>query len=243
MASRRFSPNYTVREGANQFRFHVSSLTALSRANQLLTKERDTIEWIKTFEPGDVFYDIGANVGAFTIYAAVSRRAMVYAFEPAFHNFYLLNRNIILNDLHCVHPFNLAFSDEDKKEKIFMKTVLDGDAGVNLGESVDCNRVAFVPAYAQTVLGYALDSFVERFDSDFPNHIKIDVDGLEPDIIRGAAKTLSDPRLKSLLIEIDEGDPENMEMVRRIEDVGFTARKSELAHYQAVSFINYIFTR
>lgn len=239
----RLRPTYSVRDGSHEFRFQALSFTSLTRARSLLTKERDTIQWIDSFEPGDVFYDIGANVGTYSIYAAVARKVRVYAFEPAFHNFYLLNRNVILNELHDVQPFNLAFSDENKREQIFMKTTLDGDAGVNLGESVDCNREAFDPAYAQVILAYALDDFIDRFGAEFPNHIKIDVDGLEPEIIRGAAATLADSRLRSLLIEVDESDPANTEMIEQIVGAGFRATKSNLARYQAATFINYVFTR
>ena len=56
--------------------------------------------------------DIGANVGAYTIYAAVSKDIPVYAFEPAFHSYYLLNRNIALNGLTDVKAYNLALSGE-----------------------------------------------------------------------------------------------------------------------------------
>ena len=243
LATRRLRSTYTVRSEGNEFRFHAASLTSLDRANNLLIKERDTIEWIDGFGPDEVFYDIGANVGAFSIYAGVARKMKVYAFEPAFHNFYLLNRNIILNDLSEVKPFNLAFSDTNKREQIFMKTAIAGDAGVNLGESVDCNRESFEPAYTQAILAYSLDSFIEHYEVDFPTHIKIDVDGLEPHIIQGAAKTLADSRLRSLLIEIDENDPTNSAMMDRIVAEGFKAKKSPLAHYQAGAFINYIFSR
>jgi FkbM family methyltransferase len=239
----RFPTTWTVRDGGHEFRFHVSSVTALDRARMLLSKERDTIEWIRSFAPGDVFWDIGANVGAYSIYAGVARKARVYAFEPAFHNFYLLNRNILLNGLHDARAFNLAFADAEKMDRIFMKTAIDGDAGVNLGQSTDCNRERFEPAYAQPILAYTIDSFIERFGADCPNHVKLDVDGLEPEIIAGASRTLADPRLRSLLIEVDESDPGNRAMVERIAAAGFRLAKSPLARYQAATFINYLFTR
>lgn len=48
------------------------------------------------------------------------------------------------------------------------------------------------------------DSFIEKFQPDFPTHIKIDVDGIKDKIVQGAPKTLADPRLKSVSIELDE---------------------------------------
>jgi hypothetical protein len=56
------------------------------------------------------------------------------------------------------------------------------------------------------VLVYSVDDFIERFASAFPTHIKIDVDGLETQILAGSRRTLADPSLKSVLVEVDERD-------------------------------------
>jgi hypothetical protein len=53
------------------------------------------------------------------------------------------------------------------------------------------------------MVGYSVDAFIETYRPEFPNHIKIDVDGIENRIISGAVKTLADVRLKSLLVELD----------------------------------------
>ena len=58
------------------------------RARTLLTKEPETIEWINTFSDKDVFWDIGANVGVYTLYAAL-RNIAVLSFEPSPSNYYL----------------------------------------------------------------------------------------------------------------------------------------------------------
>jgi FkbM family methyltransferase len=236
-------PTYTVTDGTFEYAFFVPSARALSRAISLFQKEPDTIEWINGFAAGDTFYDVGANVGAFTIYAACRKNVRVYAFEPAFHNYYLLNKNIKLNKLDQVRAFNLAFSNTSRWDRIFLKTTADGDAGVNLGESVDHTKTGFEPTYVQPVFSSTLDDFLIQHGDDFPNHIKIDVDGREPEIIEVADQTLRDPRLKSLLIEVHEGDASNLQMVQRITATGFKTIKSPLARYQGKNFINYIFAR
>jgi FkbM family methyltransferase len=240
----RFIPAYTVRKDKHKYVFYVSSRCSLGRAVSLFTKEPDTIEWINSFAGDDVFYDIGANIGAFTVYAAVrNNKAKVYAFEPAFHNYYLLNRNMILNRLDNARAFNIAFTNACKMDLIYMKTTVDGGAGVNVGESVDCNKVKFIPEYVQPIVCYTLDGFIQQHKLDFPNHIKIDVDGLEPEIIEGSVKTIGDKRLMSLLVEVNEADDKSMEMVEKIKSSGFKIRKSKLSCYQTGTFINYIFVR
>ena len=69
------------------------------RAETLLTKEPETIEWIDGFEENSVFWDIGANVGVYSLYAGLKKGVAVVAFEPATPNLYALNRNIEINQL------------------------------------------------------------------------------------------------------------------------------------------------
>lgn len=72
---------------------------ALWRARTLFTKEPETIEWIDDFQEGDVFWDVGANVGVYTLYAATTHKLQVLAFEPSASNYLLLNRNVEINKL------------------------------------------------------------------------------------------------------------------------------------------------
>ena len=57
------------------------------------------MEWINSFHPNSVFFDIGANIGLYSIYAAKSVNAEVYAFEPSVFNLPILAKNIYLNSL------------------------------------------------------------------------------------------------------------------------------------------------
>jgi tRNA1(Val) A37 N6-methylase TrmN6 len=63
------------------------------------TKEPETIEWIDSFEKETVFWDIGANVGVYSLYAALHPSVKVLSFETAASNFYILNKNIEINNL------------------------------------------------------------------------------------------------------------------------------------------------
>jgi hypothetical protein len=92
------------------------------------------------------------------------------------------------------------------------------------------------------MIGFSIDDLIEKFLPSFPNYIKIDVDGIEGKIINGAKKTISDDRLRSLLVELDatrEGYCQNV--IELIEGGGMklTARK----HAPKKRICNYIFVR
>ena len=63
----------------------------------MLTRQPATIAWIDAFEPNSVFWDVGANIGVYTLYAALRRDIRVAAFEPAAVNYFLLSANCEAN--------------------------------------------------------------------------------------------------------------------------------------------------
>lgn len=79
-------------------------------------KEPETVEWIETFfNEGDVFYDIGANVGAysFVAHAITNGLCKVFAFEPSFSTSDSLCKNIILNKCtNEIFPLQISLSDD-----------------------------------------------------------------------------------------------------------------------------------
>ena len=66
------------------------------RHKTFFSKEPETIKWIDEFKKGSTFFDIGANIGLYSIYAAEVKNSSVYAFEPSFFNLEFLARNILL---------------------------------------------------------------------------------------------------------------------------------------------------
>src|SRR5579872_530060 len=71
----------------------------LWRVETFWQKEPNTLKWIDTFRPDDLFLDIGANIGLYSLYAAFSRGVQVIAFEPESLNYSLLNTNLFLNQI------------------------------------------------------------------------------------------------------------------------------------------------
>jgi FkbM family methyltransferase len=173
------------------------------RAQTLLLKEPETIEWIEGFNKDELFWDVGANIGVYSLYAA-KKGNNVLSFEPMSANYFLLNKNIESNKLSGkIKAFCLAFNDETILNSLNMSNTSLGSAHSTFLEDVDQYGKNFTPAFKQAMLGFNIDGFIEQFSPEFPNHIKIDVDGIEDKIIYGARNTLSDARLKTLLIELD----------------------------------------
>jgi len=85
--------------GGASLRFLTPSALLRSRALSLRLKEPDTLQWIDGFGADEVFWDVGANVGVFGLYAAKRRGVRVLAFEPSASNYMVLCRNIRLNAL------------------------------------------------------------------------------------------------------------------------------------------------
>lgn len=186
-------------------RFYCLGYLPEWRAETLLTKEPETIDWLNKISEGEVLYDIGANIGAYSLYAGVCRKARVLAFEPSAANYFLLNRNIEENNISDkITAYCMALSDKVLVSTLHMQNTDFGSALSSFDEPIDYLGNQFKAKFEQGMVGYSLDAFIEDFNAEFPNHIKIDVDGIEDKIVEGALKTLSDPRLKSASIELDD---------------------------------------
>jgi FkbM family methyltransferase len=203
----------TAKTSAGAIRFFAPSPLLRARADGMLSKERDTIAWIDQFQDGDVFWDVGANVGVYSLYAALRGSITVLAFEPAAANFYVLSRNIESNRLsERITAFAVAFADTTRLGVLNLGACAMGTALNQFGDKGDRSRyLASGNDLTQGVLGFTIDNFIKEFTPTFPNHIKIDVDGLELLILHGAPQTLRDPRLRSVMIELalsNEGEHE-----------------------------------
>ncbi len=178
----------------------------LWRAQTYETQEPNTIEWIDTFvDPGDILYDVGANIGQYSLYSAIKldKRVKVFAFEPEALNFAKLNRNIVLNDLcGVVIPYCLAVGGHNGLDTFYTNTFAPGAALHSLSRAETQGEVSFTPENTQGMMSVTLDGLVYRYGAPAPNHIKIDVDGIEEEIVAGAHRLLSIESLRSVLIEV-----------------------------------------
>lgn len=185
-------------------------------------KEPETIEWIETsMKPGDVLYDIGANVGAYALVAAswTQGNATIYAFEPGSATFASLVENVFLNKLEAaVVPFSVALGPETAVAT-FSYGTLEAGAATHGGLAAGAPREAQVRA--QQVAAYRLDDFVRLMALQPPTHIKIDVDGGELGILRGAEATLRSRELEWVLVEVTIPGDEARSVKALLESAGF----------------------
>lgn len=172
--------------------------------------EPETVKWIKdNIKNGDVFYDIGANVGAFSFVAwAISQKnCKIYAFEPSFSTFDALCRNILLNNAQNeIKPFNVALGQRTELTDLYYTSIAPGKCQHAIGSPQNSNRENFIPQAKLAVPCYRLDDLIKNLQMPSPNYLKIDVDGLELEILKGATESLKDPALKSILVEVNSNE-------------------------------------
>jgi FkbM family methyltransferase len=176
-------------------------------------KEPWTVSWIEThIASGDVLYDIGANVGTFSLLAARHRGASVVAFEPGYANFARLCENIQLNGCHrSIIPLPFPVAEASGLVGFKYRTLDPGQSRHGLRQETWRPKGGAPGAkYEQPVCAMQLDEAIARFHLPPPAHIKIDVDGAEGRVLAGARRVLRSPHLKTALIEIDPAQWESV---------------------------------
>ena len=164
--------------------------------------EQETRAFLKAFlRPGDIFLDVGANVGFFTLLAArhVGGSGKLHAFEPVRKTHVRLIENVRLNGLTNVACHRVAFSDTVGEATITVAG--DGfDAWNSLGKPYMGGVVG-----TEVVATTTLDEFVERHSlTGKISAIKIDVEGWESRVLTGANRTLSRDDAPLLIVEFAE---------------------------------------
>jgi FkbM family methyltransferase len=232
-------PTYTVDTEYGPIKFSCPNHLSEWRAETLLTKEPETIEWINSFTRDAVFWDVGANIGCYSLYAA-RRGHMVLAFEPAYHNYYLLNKNFELNRFSLTEAYCVAIGSKTEIDILTLSSSEMGSAFHSFGD------IRHTPRYSQGAIAFSIDDLIEKFSLRSPTHIKIDIDGNESAVLSGARKTLTNPTLKSIMIEMDSSDPNYKKNTEIIESSGLMQKKKvhiESADPYALKQYNHVFSR
>jgi len=167
------------------------------------SKEPETLDWIDRLPEGSVLWDIGANVGLYSCYAAKKRRCKVIAFEPSVFNVETLARNIMLNELvESVSIFPLPLSESRMESKMNMSSTEWGGAMSTFHEDVTHDGSSLKVIFQFTTYGLSVDDAVSLLKVPSPDYIKMDVDGIEHLILRGCPDVLA--RVKGVLVEIND---------------------------------------
>jgi FkbM family methyltransferase len=199
------------------------------RINSLFTKEPTTILWMDQFQPNEVMFDVGANVGMYSIYAGKITGVRVFAFEPESQNYSELNRNIFLNQLNSlVTAYNLAVSNKFEISKLFLSHFCPGFAHHDFGENrwisdmeLGHHVLKRDDRLEQGCTSVMMDEIIAQGFFPQPNHLKIDVDGFEWKVVEGAYATLRSPELKTVLIETDNKIRESVAIIENMISMGW----------------------
>lgn len=218
----------TVEKGRDKFKFYTPNDTTKWRANTLFTKEPSTIEWLDSIKEGEVLFDIGANVGSYSVYAGV-RGVKVYSFEPEADNYALLVKNLSLNGIK-ENAYCLALSDKTEFGMLNLSQREIGGSCHNFG--IDGGKIQ------QGCMAICMSQLFE-LGLPVPDHVKIDVDGNEWRVIKGIGSYLQD--VKSIIVEIDPDSDEHAELKGYLltQGFGFDVEQVEKATRKEGNFKGY----
>ncbi|NIA71507.1 FkbM family methyltransferase [Pelagibius litoralis] len=209
--ARRLMGRYRLHDEGHTYRFDPASFRELWRISSIYLKETGTVELIRSeLREGDVFCDIGANIGLYSLMAAArtGTSGQVYAFEPLAANFASLVENIRLNG-YCdrITPFSLALTDGPGVFPFHYLSTEPGSSGSQLHEAIDVDEARYLPLVTEMKYGTSLDQLIRSGSTRAPTVIKIDVDGNEARILRGMQSLLAGshrPRVISVEVNARE---------------------------------------
>jgi FkbM family methyltransferase len=190
--------------------FNTNTDLELYRVNTLFEKEPETIAWIDSWSEGRfgyerVFFDIGANIGIFSLYASHRFDDInTFSFEPVSDNYAALVSNIKLNNMGNVKAFNFAISDQNKLMNLYINDLRVGNSGAQINLIDNEKQKNFHAVRIESVISFSLDKLIDEFEFPVPNYVKIDVDGHETAILSGMIKVMAHERLRSILIEFND---------------------------------------
>lgn len=199
---------------AHDFVMSVTCPKDLTRT-RACAKEPETVAWLQAnLQPGDAFFDVGANVGAYSLIAAklVGVEGQVVAFEPGAPSYASLVRNLGLNGIENVVPLPIGLSDATGLIELSFPSGLPGETVCAAGEPA---------VLVCRVLAYRLDDAVALLSLRCPKLLKIDTDGFELAALMGAPESLANPVLRGVLFEEYPGSPKAVAIHALLSAAGF----------------------
>ena len=213
--------------GSTSFQLYTPNRMCNFRHQTFSTKEPEMIEWIEEYG-GGVFFDIGANIGIYSLYYAQAKEGNIYSFEPSVFNLRQLAKNISVNELsERITIVSNPLSETTGTAKFINGSADEGGALSAFGVEYGYNGEPIISDITYSVLGFSLDDLFEKnMLTEIPSLIKIDVDGIEHLILKGATKTLKSEKVKSLFIEVNDDFKEQAHQVKNIlESAGFVLKE------------------
>ena len=179
-----------------------SSVLTSYRVRTFSSKEPDTLAWISNFQRGKTFWDIGANVGLYSIYAALKSEAKVVAIEPVPANVQMLMKNLRANHLeNQVVVIPLSLTNITGVASLSIPSDEAGISHVVFRESFDFEGKKNQITPSLNTVGLSWKDMQNWFNLEIPSYVKIDVDGIEHLILEGAGDLLN--QVEEVLVEVN----------------------------------------
>ncbi len=192
------------------------------RVETFWTKESATVEWLEELRSQDVLWDVGANIGLYSLFAAACG-VRVVAIEPMIENLYALTANLKLNPgiakLITIVP--AALSDENGFTTLYLSSSEVASSCHAAGEPLNFRlerkdhwkaQQGCVAMRAETLWSQGIPA---------PTAVKIDVDGFEHKVIQGFGAPGLCPDIRTWCIETNWNLEEHHNMVRHLQNHGF----------------------
>ena len=193
----------TINHNKKSLKFINTNSITNYRIETFSSKEPETLNWIDSFEENSVFWDIGANIGLYSIYASKTKNIKTISFEPGIFNIELLSKNIFVNKLqNNIKIFPLPLSNVTEFNIHSFSNIMHGGALNSFGSNLSQDGERINSIFEVQSFGITPNDVVEKLSFATPDYIKIDVDGNEHLILEKADKILE--TAKSVVVEINE---------------------------------------
>jgi len=182
---------------------------------------------LHVLKPDDLFVDVGANIGSYSILAATCKGVNVLAFEPIPSTFSDLQKNIKLNSLdNQIKAMNIGLADQN--------STISFSSNLDVTNHVILKNDKNYPSIEVDV--FTMDNVLNE---KFPTVIKIDVEGYESQVINGAKKTINNPSLIAIIVELNGSGKrygkEDNEIHKLLLSKGFNSFQYDPLKYQLKS--------
>ena len=203
--------------------FFVPNQITQWRVETFFTKEPETLEWIDSFNNNKkiIFWDVGANIGLYSIYAALKYSDIeIISFEPSTSNLRILSRNISINKLEEKIKINQLPLTKDQNQYLMFEEseFIEGYAMHTFGAGIDFKGEVIQSKNRYKIFGTNINYLIKNNILSIPNYIKIDVDGIEHLILEGANNYLDNSEIRSMCIEVNENFKDQFNSVLKIMD-------------------------
>ena len=213
----------TLRDGAYEYQFVCHSTKERNRATRMFDKEKGTIAWLdRELRPDDVFFDIGANIGVYTIFGArrIGTAGAVFAFEPHIPNANSLIENILLNgQAHKVRLVSAALSNRESYDAFNYQSLQTASSTSQYGRHA-YEGENFDPVFVEIKHGCTVDTLCAKGVLRAPDVVKIDVDGLDFEVLDGMRGLLTS-RDAPRSVQVELGSDSKPKIMQLCKDVGY----------------------